>query len=74
MGCEISINTSKNEKSHEGQEGREKYSSSCSTVDRPWQAERTVTAVQVKGTCRDSNRFSHPQPDGCSLESPMYFL
>lgn len=53
MGYEFAIDASKNEKSHGGLEGGEKYSSSYSTAYRLWQAERTGTAAQVRGTCRN---------------------
>lgn len=58
-----------------GAGGGQQYSSSCSTVVRPWQAEGTVGArACVRGTFRNCSRVCHCQADPCSWKSPINFL
>lgn len=74
-GFEVEICASENENICGGAGGGQQYSSSCSTVVRPWQAEGTVGArAWVRGTFRNCSRVCHCQADPCSWKSPIYFL
>jgi len=51
---------SKNEKSHGGQEGGEKYSCSCGTVNRLWEAEETSTVARLERLAETEIGFAIP--------------
>lgn len=75
MGFEVGICASENEKIPGGQAEGQKYSSSCSTTVRPWQAERTAGArAWVRKTCRNCSRICHSQTDSLQFKVTNIFF